>query len=267
MRNPMMTLCPLRLALSRLSMIGLLLLAGCAAAGHPRTAGGEDFNDPFENTNRAIFRFNQKVDANVLVPVAKGYRAVVPPPARDALRDFFDNLRGPIILANDVLQGNVRLAGDTLGRFLLNSTLGMAGFVDIAGRWGIPYHDQDFGLTFATWGVPEGPYLVVPVLGPSNPRDLSGTIAESFADPWDILAGDAHYLWAPLTRHIVNGVDERSRYIETLADLQRTSLDYYAAIRSLYRQRRAALLHHEQKNLPANPSLGQGGGPVPIADK
>lgn len=259
-----MTLRPLCLALSRLSMIVLLVLGGCAAAGHRPVAGEEDFNDPLESTNRAIFGFNQEVDRTVLVPAANAYRAVFPEPARDSIHDFLENLRAPIIFVNDVLQANPKLAGDTAARFALNTTIGIAGFVDIAARWGIPYHYQDFGITFGVWGIPEGPYLVIPVLGPSDPRDLTGIIVEGFADPWDILAGNAHYLWAPLIRHAIAGIDERSRYIETLADIQRTSLDYYATIRSLYRQRRNALIRHEEKNLPPNPSLGQGGGPTPI---
>ena len=260
---------PLRPALQRLAMIALLLLSGCAAAGrHTDGAGPEDFNDPIENTNRAIFRFNQKVDHAVLLPVAKGYRAALPPKVREALRHFFENLRGPIILANDMLQGNGDLAGKTAVRFVVNSTVGVAGFLDVAGRLGIPYHYQDFGLTFAVWGIGEGPYLVVPILGPSNPRDLAGTVAEAFADPWDIMAGNAHYLWAPISRHAIGGIDERSQYIDELANIERTSLDYYATIRSLYRQRRDALRHHEEKNLPPNPSLGSGApspAPTPAA--
>jgi phospholipid-binding lipoprotein MlaA len=246
-----------------LSLIALLLLAGCAAAGHRPGTAAEDFNDPFEHANRAIFGFNQKFDHAIMIPVAKGYVHIFPPQAREAFRHFFENLRGPIILVNDVLQVRPKLAGRTAARFLLNSTLGMAGIVDLAGRWGIPYHYQDFGLTFAVWGIGEGPYLVVPILGPSNPRDLTGTIAEGFADPWDIMASNAHYLWAPFIRHAWSGIDERSQYLDTLADIERTSLDYYATIRSLYRQRRTALTHpEEQKKLPPNPSLGSG-GPAP----
>jgi phospholipid-binding lipoprotein MlaA len=257
----------LRTKLSRLSVIVLLLLAGCASAGHKPDTAANEFNDPFEQQNRAIFRFNQKVDHAVLVPVAKGYVKVFPAQAREAFRHFFENMRGPIILTNDILQAQFKLAGKTTARFVLNSTLGMAGFVDLAGRWGIPYHDQDFGLTFAVWGIPEGPFLEVPILGPSNPRDLTGTVAEGFADPWDIMASNAHYLWAPFIRHAWSGIEERSEYIDTLADIERTSLDYYATIRSLYRQRRAAQLHHEeQKKLPPNPSFGSGApAPTPAA--
>ena len=258
MRYRSMTRCPLRSAVSGLCLAAALFVAGCASPGPP-AAGGEQFNDPYENTNRQIFAFNQSVDKNVLVPVAKTYRSAFPDPIRDAIRDFLNNLRGPIILANDLLQANGDLAKDTFARFMINTTIGVGGIVDLAGRWGIPYHEQDFGLTLAVWGVQEGPYLVVPVLGPSNPRDLGGTVAEGLADPGNIVAGD-YAIWIPIVRGAVSGIDQRSRYIETLADLERTSLDYYATIRSIYRQRRAALARHQRENLPPNPSLSLNGG-------
>jgi phospholipid-binding lipoprotein MlaA len=246
---------PLRL--SDLLFFSALALCGCAS--HPETvqqqtaAYEEDFNDPFEDTNRKIFEFNQTVDRNVLVPVAKAYRTALPDPVRDSLRDFLTNLREPLVFVNDTLQGQFARAGTTVGRFVINSTIGIGGLVDVAGRWGVPYHEEDLGLTLGTWGVPEGPYIVVPILGPSTPRDLGGQVAEGFGDPWNnLVTGNPWTLyWIPFVRGGVSGIDQRSRYIETLADIERTSLDYYATIRSLYRQRRAALIRHEQEeNLP-----------------
>ncbi|HEY1258040.1 MAG TPA: VacJ family lipoprotein [Stellaceae bacterium] len=260
-----MDLCPLCRLVSGLAVVLALATSGCATGTKPAspatsaTAGEEDFNDPFEDTNRAIFDFNQKVDRNVLVPVAKAYRAALPEPVRDSLRDFLTNLRAPLIFANDTLQGEFGRAKDTVVRFVLNSTIGMAGFVDVAGRWGIPYHEEDFGVTLGVWGVPEGPYIVVPVLGPSNPRDIGGQAVESFGDPWNIEAANHSYLWVTFLRGGVSGIDQRSRYIDTLADIERTSLDYYATIRSLYRQRRAALIHHKNENLPPNPAFSENG--------
>ena len=212
--------------------------------------GAEDFNDPLEDPNRAIFKFNQSVDHAVLVPVAKAYRTALPDPVRNSVRDFLYNLRAPLIFANDALQGDFGWAKDTFARFVINTTIGMGGLVDVAGRWGIPYHEQDFGVTLGVWGIAEGPYLVVPVLGPSDPRDLGGQVAEGFADPWNIVASNHHMIWIAFVRGAVSGIDQRSRYIETLADIERTSLDYYATIRSLYRQRRAALVHHKHEQLP-----------------
>ena len=150
----------------------------------------------------------------------------------------------------------------TFGRIAINTTMGMGGMFDFATQFGIPYHANDFGVTLATWGFDEGPYLVIPVLGPSNPRDTVGMIADGFADPGDQVASAYHRMWASLARAVVSGIDERSRNIEALDDIERTSLDFYATIRSLYRQRRAAQIRHEENNLP-NPSPLGGLGPAP----
>jgi phospholipid-binding lipoprotein MlaA len=273
MRDRSMNLRPLRLVFSYMFTAVALILSGCASQPSDQQPGAlaeEEFNDPLEDTNRAIFDFNQVVDRNVLVPVAKAYRTVLPEPVRDSLRDFLRNLREPLIFANDALQGEFERAGQTFARFTLNSTLGVGGLIDVAGRWGeLPYHEDDLGLTFAVWGIPEGPYLVVPVLGPSTPRDLSGQVAEGFGDPFNrLVTGNPYTLyWIPFVRGGVAGIDQRSRYIETLADIERTSLDYYATIRSLYRQRRAALIRHEkEQNLPPPASFSWNGTPqAPVA--
>ena len=264
-----MNLRPRYLVFSNLVLLLALMLPGCATSpsnAQPEIAEAEDFNDPFEDANRKIFDFNQIVDRNVLVPVAKAYRTVLPEPVRDSLRDFLRNLREPIIFANNALQGDFDHAGQTFARFTLNSTLGVGGLIDVAGRWGqLPYYEQDLGLTFGVWGIPEGPYLVVPVLGPSDPRDLAGQIAEGFGDPFNrLVTGNPYTLyWIPFVRGGVSGIDQRSRYIETLADIERTSLDYYATIRSLYRQRRAALIRHEkEQNLPPPASFSRNDNPV-----
>jgi len=262
---------PLRRALADLLVACALVTSGCAAqsqspAPAEPAAGEEDFRDPFENTNRAIFDFNQRVDRAVLVPVAKAYRAALSEPLRDSLRDFLNNLNAPLIFANDTLQGKFGLAKDTFVRFLLDSTIGMVGLVDVAGRWGIPFHEQDLGVTLGVWGIAEGPYLVIPILGPSDPRDLGGSVAQGFGDPWNRLASNHNMIWIVFARGGVSGIDQRSRLIETLADIERTSLDYYATIRSLYRQRRAALIHRTKEPLPPNPSLGSNGRPVALAN-
>jgi len=251
-----MNVSPLRLALLNLLLFSALILPGCAS--HPNSeqqqvsAYEEDFNDPLEDTNRKIFEFNQFVDRNAIVPAAKAYRTALPDPVRGSVRDFLNNLREPLVFVNDTLQGQFESAAKTVGRFVINSTIGIGGVVDVAGRWGIPFHEEDLGLTLGAWGIPEGPYIVVPVLGPSTPRDLGGQVAEGFGDPWNLLVtGNPYTLyWIPFVRGGVSGIDQRSRYIETLADIERTSLDYYATIRSLYRQRRAALIRRERENLP-----------------
>jgi phospholipid-binding lipoprotein MlaA len=258
---------PLRFGWSDLFLCSALILSGCASpqSSQPSTQQQvttyeEEFNDPFENANRKIFAFNQFVDRNAIVPVAKAYRAALPDPVRDSLRDFLNNLREPLVFVNDTLQGQFDRAGKDVARFVVNSTIGMAGTVDVMGRWGVPYHEEDLGITLGAWGVPEGPYLVVPILGPSTPRDLGGQVAEGFGDPWNqLVTGNPWTLyWIPFVRGLVSGIDQRSRYIDTLADIERTSLDYYATIRSLYRQRRAALIRHErEEELPPKPGFSQ----------
>ncbi|MBO0736800.1 MAG: VacJ family lipoprotein [Alphaproteobacteria bacterium] len=255
-----MNIRPLRLAFLELFVFSVPILSGCAARQETDqqqvSTYEEEFNDPFEETNRKIFNFNQLVDRNVLVPVAKTYRTALPDPVRDSFRDFLNNLREPLVFVNDSLQGQFDRAAKTVGRFVVNSTVGIGGLVDVAGRWGIPYHEEDLGLTLGAWGVPEGPYIVVPVLGPSSPRDLGGQVVEGFGDPFNRLAGNYNLIWVPFLRGAVSGIDQRSRFIETLADIERTSLDYYATIRSLYRQRRAALIRHErEENLPPKPGF------------
>jgi phospholipid-binding lipoprotein MlaA len=266
MRDRSMSLRPLRLVFSDLLIVLALATSGCATrpqSPQQALAAEEDFNDPLEDTNRKIFDFNQTVDRHVLVPVAKAYRTALPEPVRNSLRDFLVNLQEPLIFANDTLQGDFGRAKDTVVRFVLNSTIGMGGLVDVAGRWGIPYHEEDLGITLGVWGIPAGPYLVVPILGPSDPRDLGAEVAEGFGDPFNrLVTGNPFTLyWIPFVRGGVSGIDQRARYLDTLADIERTSLDYYATIRSLYRQRRAALIRHENKNLPPPAGFSQNSSP------
>jgi phospholipid-binding lipoprotein MlaA len=261
MRDRSTRLPPLRLVLAHLPLVILSIFSGCAT--HPQTQQAavpeENFHDPIEDFNRKIFNFNQIVDRHVLVPAAKAYRTGLSEPIRDSIHDFLNNLAEPLNFANETLQGRLGYAKDSVVRFVLNSTLGMAGLVDLAGRWGIPYRETDLGITFGVWGIPEGPYLVVPVLGPSDPRDLAGLGIQSFGDPWNrLVSGEPWTLyWIPYARGAVTGIDQRARYLDTLADIERTSLDYYATIRSLYRQRRAALVRGERRNLPPPASFSE----------
>lgn len=233
------------------------------AQAAPPAAEADGANDPFEKTNRAIFDFNNQVDKIVLVPVANAYRGVLPEPVRNSVHDFLQNLDEPIIFANDVLQARPDLAATTAARFVVNSTVGVGGLFDVASKTNLPFHNNDLGVTFAVWGFGEGPYLMLPVLGPSNVRDAIGEGGDAYGDPGNIVASDYHYVWASFARAGTQGIDERSRNIETLADIERTSLDYYATIRSLYRQRRAAEIRHEQSNTPnVGPLQGASGPPT-----
>jgi phospholipid-binding lipoprotein MlaA len=256
-----MQFCRLPLLLPAL-LAAMLATAGCAA---PAAGGGpqpellnQSGSDPFEDTNRAVFRFNNALYHHVMFPVARAYRTVLPPPIRQSMHNFLRYLNGPDIFANDVLQGQPRLAAATFGRLFVNTTFGVGGLFDIATLMGVPYHPNDFGITLATWGVYSGPYLIVPVLGPANPRQLVGEVADSFADPGDDVASAHGYLWAAVVRNVVAGVDTLSRNVGNLEDLEKTSLDYYATIRSIYWQRRAAEIRHETSTLP-NPSPMVGG--------
>jgi phospholipid-binding lipoprotein MlaA len=220
-------------------------LTGCATrppADDPEAL--EEFratNDPIEPWNRAMYDVHQAIDTVVLRPVAVGYRAVVPGPVRTGVVNVLSNLRSPVILINDALQGETQRFGTTLGRFLLNTTLGVGGILDVAEDLGLPEHGEDFGQTFAVAGVEEGPYLFIPILGPSNPRDLLGYAADIAADPFTWLTFGNRDL-AETLQYIRAGatvVSTRESLLDTLDDVQRTSLDPYATLRSAYRQRRA----------------------------
>lgn len=224
--------------------VALALLAGCATpppADDPDAlAEYEQVNDPLEPTNRAIFEFNQAVDKALLKPVAKGYREYVPEYGRERVRDFLTNLRAPVVFVNDVLQGEPDRAIQTLMRFAFNTGFGALGLFDVATPGGIQHHDEDFGQTLAVWGVGEGPYLVLPILGPSNPRDTTGIAAEWLSDPFNLVMDNADATWAIYTRTGTASVDKREKFLDPLEEVERQSLDFYSALRTLYRQRRAA---------------------------
>jgi phospholipid-binding lipoprotein MlaA len=202
-------------------------------------------DDPLEPLNRKTFAFNQGVDRLVLKPLAKGYVRAIPSKARNGISHFMSNLDEPVVLVNNILQGKFARAGTTAGRFVLNSTLGVLGVMDFAGRHGLNRQIGDFGQTLYVWGVAAGPYLVVPVFGPTCPRDGIGSGVDIFLDPFLYLARRTKYRTAiDFTRLLVTGIDERARNLDVLDELQRESLDFYAAMRSLYRQNRIAELHN-----------------------
>lgn len=226
------------------SLFAVALVAGCATPppvdDKEAMVEWETNNDPLEPMNRAIFDFNQVVDRALLKPVAQGYRWAVPQYGRDRVRDFLRNLRSPVVFVNDVLQGQPDRAMQTLMRFAFNSSFGLGGLIDVAEPAGIAYHDEDFGQTFAVWGIGEGPYLVLPILGPSNPRDGVGLVTEWLSDPFDLYIDDVGKDWAIWTRSGMSGLEKRERLLDALDEIERSSLDYYSALRSTYRQNRAA---------------------------
>jgi len=197
----------------------------------------KEANDPAEGFNRSMFKVNETLDNVAIEPVARGYRKAVDPQLREALYYFFRNLGEPVTFANDILQGNLGRATKTFGRATINSTLGFAGLADVAGELGIAYHHEDFGQTLAVWGVPEGPYLYFPLIGPLPPRELFGGIVDIVTNPF-FWANEPVIDYVMVSRPVVEGIDTRERNLENLDRLEETSVDYYASIRSLYRQRR-----------------------------
>lgn len=230
----------------------VLLLALFLGACSTPSAESLAQNDPWEATNRDIFAFDTWVEHNVARPVAEGYRAVVPEPARDGVHNMLNNLHSPVILANDVLQGETKKAARTLGRIVINSTIGIGGIFDVAAKIGIPYHDNDFGITMGQGGIWEGSYLVLPILGPRPPRDLIGGFVDGAFDPltYAHFPGRHELLTA---RTPVSFLDFEDRHMDEVQDIERSSLDYYASVRSLYRQRREAQIQgveFSNMNLP-----------------
>lgn len=204
-----------------------VLLAGCAHAPP------DDPSDPFEGINRGIFAFNRTADRYVLRPVAKGYDKVTPGPVQTGIRNFFSNLGQPVVVINDLLQGKIRQGGADFSRFVINSTFGLLGFFDVATPTGLPEHDEDFGQTLGHWGLGEGMYLMLPLLGPSDGRDLFGRVGDTYTSPLTYVEPEER-AW---TARAVDTVDQRAQLLgaDSLLDQQ---LDPYVFVRSIYLQRR-----------------------------
>jgi phospholipid-binding lipoprotein MlaA len=224
-----------------------ILTTGCASAPDPSDAEAyaewEEINDPLEPMNRGFFTFNRGLDTLLLKPLAIMYKEFLPPPFQRGIHNFLDNVKTPVVLANNLLQTDMPAAGNTLSRFLVNTTLGVGGLGDPATDLGLERKSDDFGMTLAVWGVGEGPYLMLPILGPSNPRDASGMAVDSLLlDPIGLLGalGNDKLFPYSMARTVLTAVDTRSRFIEELDEVEKTSLDFYAAVRSLYRQNRRA---------------------------
>jgi phospholipid-binding lipoprotein MlaA len=216
-----------------------LTVAACAHTPVDPAARAEyeKANDPAEPTNRTIFAGNQFIDRHLLKPVANAYTDNVPERARRCVHNFVSNLGEPAVLINDVLQGNMGRAWITTQRFVVNTTVGGAGLFDPAVDWGLPYHKADFGQTFGVWGIGPGPSVQLPLFSFSNVRDTAGRIIGFVADPVDYLPTEV-----TATEGGLGVVDGRAELMPTTDLLEKNSLDYYAALRSVMAQRRAALV-------------------------
>jgi phospholipid-binding lipoprotein MlaA len=232
-----------------LAAFGAALLASACATDDPESIAQ---NDPWEPTNRAVFDFDVKLDHAVARPVAKFYRSAVPEPAREGIHNALTNLNSPVVFTNDVLQGDGEKATDTFGRFMINSTIGVGGFIDVAAKMGIPGHDNDFGITLGKAGASEGSYLVLPFVGPKPPRDLVGAGADIAFDPLTYMTWNNSTLYM-IIRGGLGVLDERAANIDVVQQIERSSIDFYATTRSLYRQNRAAQINGGKapdENLP-----------------
>ena len=215
----------------------------------------DEIYDPFEPVNRAIFSFNNVADRVVLEPVAKGYKKL-PSPIQSGISNFLSNLRAPLVVVNQLLQGQGENAIQSSGRFIINSTVGLLGVFDVAEKIGIEEKEEDFGQTLATWGVGDGFYIVLPLFGPSNMRDTSGMLITMVTDPINAYAVSEGEAWLVPMRTAANAVDQRSKIIDEVNALRDNSVDYYAAVRSSYYQnRKAAIANVDDSELTPLPLI------------
>ena len=201
----------------------------------------ESVNDPFETVNRNIFKFNNNLDDYFFKPVAKGWRKI-PDIPRKPLSNLATTAKTPISLANAVLQLNKESIGNIIGRFLINMTFGLGGLFDVASTdnfGNIPQVEEDFGQTLAVWGVPDGPYVMLPIFGPSSVRDAFGLGVDTITNPLSFgYRMNGIGMEARLSGPVVRGVSTREKYLDYLDEIKEGSLDFYATMRSLYRQKR-----------------------------
>jgi phospholipid-binding lipoprotein MlaA len=231
-----------------IGLLALAMLSGCATVPPKDTPAYQNYverDDPLEPMNRYFFEVNRGLDELVLKPAAAAYNAALPDPVQNSIRAFLNNLRTPVILTNDLLQGEGDRAYITLSRFMVNTTIGLLGVFDVASEIGLQYHDEDFGQTLAVAGMRSGPYLMIPLLGPSNPRDLLGYVVDFAFDPLTFLAPSN----ARLGRTAVDTVDSRNRNRDVIKALQEGSVDFYSTVRDASRQNR----EHEIRNERTTP--------------
>lgn len=220
-----------------------LLAAGCATAqqSQPQEAEVHTVSDPLEDMNRFFFNLNQRVDRHAAQPAATAYKDNVPQTVRGSLHNLLDNLGGPVTVANDLLQVQFENAGVAAGRFVVNTTVGVAGIFDVATDWGMPARPRDFGETMGTYGMPAGPYLVLPLRGSTDVRDFAGNFVDGYATPLRYVRydGNQYVGWMKST---LGSMDTRTTRANNYRDIERNSVDYYATMRTLYTERRTNLI-------------------------
>jgi phospholipid-binding lipoprotein MlaA len=229
----------MNISLPVISALALSLMLGACSTPSPESLAQ---NDPWEKTNRDVFDFDVRLDHAVARPVAEGYRDAVPEAVRDGIHNAITNLNSPVTLANDVLQGDGDKAANTFGRIIINSTVGVGGLVDIASKIGIPGHENDFGITLGKNDIAEGSYLVLPFAGPLPPRDLLGTGVDIAFDPLTYARFHGSETWM-VVRFGIGVLDTVSSQQDAVDSIERSSIDFYATTRNLYRQNRNAKIN------------------------
>ena len=215
----------------------------------------DEIYDPLEGINRTIFGFNNVADRVILEPVAKGYKKL-PSPIQSGIGNFLNNLKLPLAAVNQLLQGQGKNAAESSGRFLVNSTIGIFGFIDVADNIGLEQKEEDFGQTLSTWGIGDGFYIVLPLFGPSNLRDSTGMLMTMTTDPINAYAVNQGEAWVIPLKTAANAIDQRSQIIDEVNALRDNSVDYYAAVRSSYYQnRKAAILNTDDDILTPLPLI------------
>jgi phospholipid-binding lipoprotein MlaA len=219
------------------------IIISCVSAEAVTEKKSTQVKDCFESLNRATFSLNQGLDKVIFKPVAKAYRSL-PSPVRNGTSNVLVNLSSLVTIPNNILQGEFKKAGINTGRFAVNTTVGILGIFDVAGKMDFPeYQKEDYGQTFGTWGIGEGCYVVLPVLGPSTVRDTFGSFVNVLGgDPWynasvngnNEFLSDSDYV----ATKVLSGIDFRAKNIDAIENLEKNSMDFYASVRSLYLQDR-----------------------------
>ena len=221
----------------------MAVMVACVAACASSATEQHEYDDPFEGYNRAMFSFNYQVDKYVIKPVAEGYRAVTTPFIRERISSVIDNLKEPVSAGNYLLQADPEASVKSLSRFVINSTLGLVGMFDVAEGWGLPKDKTTFNETFAKWCIPQGPFIVLPLLGPSTPRAATGMALDFVFDPvyWATYQDANVHDKASWGYAIAQGITVREAALDILDDLERNSVDFYATMRSAYLQNQSKL--------------------------
>jgi phospholipid-binding lipoprotein MlaA len=229
-----------------LGFTALLGVTGCAtkppASDADAVADYEQTNDPLEPTNRFFYKVNDALDTYAMKPVAQGYVYITPVPVRTGVHNVLTNLSSPVLFVNDVSEAKPRRAGDTFMRFLINSTVGVGGIFDVAKGMGYRSHDAGGDVTLALWGVPSGPYLYLPFLGPSSPRGVTGYAMDIAADPFTYVPHGYGLRTLNWARYGLGVIDTRAALLTDLDKVKASALDPYATFRSLYRQHEQSLI-------------------------